>query len=84
LLVESTYMYANKIFSQMLEVYIVIIKYLFVDFIAVNTEILKSSEEMNKDMVINNILIIQEYIYFEISSLKTKRYLIMTIYTSNI
>ena len=63
-------MYANKIFSQMLEVYIVIIKYLFVDFIAVNTEILKSSEEMNKDMVINNILIIQEYIYFEISSLK--------------
>ena len=63
-------MYANKIFSQMLEVYIVIIKYLFVDFIAVNTEILKSSEEMNKDMVFNNILIIQEYIYFEISSLK--------------
>jgi hypothetical protein len=63
-------MYANKIFSQMLEVYIVIIKYLFVDFIAVNTEILKSSVEMNKDMVINNILIIQEYIYFEISSLK--------------
>jgi hypothetical protein len=54
----------------MLEVYIVIIKYLFVDFIAVNTEILKSSVEMNKDMVINNILIIQEYIYFEISSLK--------------
>ena len=70
MLVEPTYMYANKIFSQMLEVYIVIIKYLFVDFIAVNTEILKSSVEMNKDMVINNILIIQEYIYFEISSLK--------------
>ena len=64
--VELTY--ANKIFSQMLEVYIVIIKYFFVDFIAVNTESF-SSKEMNKDLVIN-ILIIQEYIYFEISSLK--------------